>query len=262
MNWRRALVCLVVLAPLSAAAQERQHLTVFAAASLREAFRELGDTMERRTPGLRVDFNFAGSQELAAQLLAGAAADVFASADGRWMKFARDSGIIAGEPRAFVRNRLVVIVPKTTSGGIGKLQDLARPGVKLVLASSVVPAGAYSRVMLNNLSRSPGFDADFGSRTINNVVSQEQDVRAVVSKVQLGEADAGVCYVSDVSPKVSRDVRVFEIPEAANVVAEYPIARVKNGANAAGALAFIDLVISPAGQATLARHHFAPLDAH
>src|SRR5215472_7004024 len=149
----RFLLLLIPLFPQPTAAQERHRLTVFAAASLTEAFRELGDTLERRTPGLRVEFNFAGSQELAAQLLQGARADVFASADGRWMTFVSDSGFIDGAPQPFVRNRLILIVPKTNPARISKLQDLARPGVKLVLAASVVPAGVYARLMLNNLSR-------------------------------------------------------------------------------------------------------------
>jgi len=208
---------LLSLAPrLDAQAPARTRLTVFAGSSLTDPFEELAKLLERRTPGLKVEFNFAGSQQLAVQIQEGAPADVFASADDRWMTYVKDSGFVAGDPTVFVRNRLIVIVPKTNPARIGRLQDLANPGVKFVLAAPAVPVGAYSRLMLNNLSRSPGFDVDFSSKALGNVVSQEQNVKAVVSKVQLGEADAGVVYVSDIVPLVARYVRAFEVPEAAN----------------------------------------------
>jgi molybdate transport system substrate-binding protein len=234
-------------------------LTVFAAASLTDPFQELGKRLEHRRPGLKVAFNFAGSQQLAVQIQEGAPADVFASADDRWMTYAKDSGFVAGEPRTFTRNRLVVIIPQTNPARIGRLQDLARPGVKLVLAAPAVPVGAYARLMFNNLSRAPGFSADYGQHALSNVVSQEQNVKAVVSKVQLGEADAGVVYVSDVISAVSRFVKAIDIPEGANVVAQYPIALVTNAPNAAAAQAFVDLVTSPEGQAILQKYQFLPI---
>ena len=255
---RRALVLglLAFAAPLQA--QQKQHLTVFAAASLTEAFRAIGDTLQKLVPGLAVDFNFAGSQQLATQILQGAPADVFASADERWMTFVKDSGLVAGDPRVFATNRLVVIVPQTNPARIGKLQDLANAGIKLVLAAPTVPAGRYAEVMLNNLSRDPAFAVDFAHKALANVVSHEPNVRAVVSKVQLGEADAGVCYVSDVSPQVARYVRVFDVPEASNVIAQYPIAMVKHAGDGAAARGFIDLVLSPTGRAVLASYQFIP----
>jgi molybdate transport system substrate-binding protein len=233
-------------------------LNVFAAASLTEAFRELGRTLEQRRPGLKVQFNFAGSQQLAAQIEQGAPADVFASADQRWMDFVKEKGLVKGEAPVFARNRLVVIVPKTNPARIDALPDLARRGVKIVLAAEAVPAGKYSREALRNLAGAEGFPEGYDRRVLANVVSQEENVKSVVSKVQLGEADAGMVYRSDVTPSVSRYVRVLDIPDAQNVIAEYPIAVLKSAPNAEAATLFMDLVRSDEGQRILQRHGLLP----
>src|SRR6266540_2943795 len=178
-------------------------LHVFAAASLAEAFEQIAREFERAHPEARVQLNLAGSQQLATQIEQGAAADVFASADRRWMDYLVERGRVAGEPAVFARNRLVVIVPRTKPARIGRLQDLARPGVKLVLGAEAVPVGKYSREVLQNLSRSEAFDAAFARRVLANVVSEEENVKSVVGKVQLGEADAGLCYRSDVTRAVA-----------------------------------------------------------
>jgi molybdate transport system substrate-binding protein len=229
----------------------RHTLEVFAAASLADAFTEIARTLERRQPGLQIHLNLAGSQLLAAQIEQGAAADVFASADERWMEDVRQQGLIAGEAVTFARNRLVVIVPRTNPARIRELRDLARAGVKLVLGADAVPVGRYSRAVIRNLGRDSSFRADFATRVLRNVVSQEENVKSVVGKVQLGEADAGLVYRSDVTPGVARYLRVFEIPEGANVLASYPIALLKDGREAAAARAFVDYVLSPDGQRTL-----------
>jgi molybdate transport system substrate-binding protein len=233
-------------------------LTVFAAASLTEAFRELGKKLEAQTTGLSVVFNFAGSQQLALQLEQGATADVFASADQRWMSYAQEHDLIAGDPQVFVRNRLVVIVPKTNPARIRDLRDLARRGTKIVIAAEAVPVGKYSREALHNLASAPGYPAEYDSWVVANVVSQEDNVKAVVSKVQLGEADAGIVYRSDRTPAVTRYVRSFDIPDQYNVVASYPIALAKGGKNQQVAEAFISLVLSGEGQAALQQHGFLP----
>jgi molybdate transport system substrate-binding protein len=202
-------------------------LTVYAAASLTDAFRELGRALEASHPGLTVQFNFAGSQQLALQIEQGAPADVFASADQRWMSFVAEKGLVAGESAIFARNRLVAIVPRTNPARIGGLPDLAPRGTKIVLAAEAVPAGKYSREALEKLSAAPGFPPEYARRVLANVVSQEENVKAVVAKVQLGEADAGLVYRSDVTPSVSRYVRVFEIEDPYNAIASYPIAVLK-----------------------------------
>jgi molybdate transport system substrate-binding protein len=233
---------------------DKATLNVFAAASLADAFTEIGHNLEKQRPGLTVRMNFAGSQALALQIEQGAAADVFASADERWMSYARDHGLVDGDASIFARNRLVVIVPKTNPARISKLKDLSRRGTKLVIGADAVPVGRYSRTVLKNLSKDPAYGDDFATQVLRNVVSEEENVKSVVGKVQLGEADAGMVYRSDVTPAISRYVKVFEIPERANVVASYPIAPVKEAKNADVAKAFIDLVTSDAGQKVLESH--------
>jgi molybdate transport system substrate-binding protein len=236
-------------------------LTVYAAASLTEAFGELGRQLERSHPGLVVRFNFAGSQQLVSQLDAGATADVFASADQRWMGFAQERGLITGDTPVFARNRLVVIVPRTNPAKIGKLEDLARRGTKIVMAADAVPAGKYSREAIQRLAGASGYPAEYDRLVLANVVSQEENVKAVVTKVQLGEADAGFVYRSDVTPAVARYVRLLEIPDPYNVIASYPIAIVKSAANPEAARQFVDLVLSAAGQEVLERHGLLPAAA-
>jgi molybdate transport system substrate-binding protein len=258
---RKRLLGLVSCAVLLTPVARRPTLTVYAAASLTDAFNELADTLKRRQPDLRIDFNFAGSQVLALQIEQGAAADLFASADDRWMATVQDSGFVDGAPRPFARNRLVVIVPKSNPARIARLQDLGRYGIKLVLAADAVPAGRYAREAIHQLARESGFPPDFGPRVLRNVVSNEDNVKAVVAKVQLAEADAGVVYVSDVTPQVARLVRRFELPDSANVIASYPIAVLRHAPNPEAARTFINLVLSPEGQRVLAHNGFLPIEA-
>jgi molybdate transport system substrate-binding protein len=236
-------------------------LTVFAAASLTDAFRDLGRALERAHPGLTVRFNFAGSQQLALQLEQGAPADLFASADQHWMDYAAEKGLLAGAGVIFARNRLVAIVPRANPARIAGLADLARPGTKLVMAAAAVPVGRYSREMLGRLAQTPDFPARYDRLVLANVASEEENVKAVVAKVHLGEADAGIVYRSDVTPSVARHVRVFEIDDPYNVVASYPIAALKGAKNAQAAAMFLDLVSSAAGQATLRQNGFMPAAA-
>jgi molybdate transport system substrate-binding protein len=233
-------------------------LTVFAAASLTEVFEEIGARFRQRHPGITLRFNFAGSQQLVAQLEHGALADVFAPADQRWMARAQEQGLTAGDPEIFATNRLVVVLPAENPAGIQRLENLARPGLKLVLAADAVPAGRYSREVLRKLSRRPGFGADYVGRVLANVVSEEENVKGVVAKVQLNEADGGLVYRSDVSPAIATRLRVLEIPAAANILASYPIAALAASAEPAAARAFIELVRDPQGQAVLARQGFTP----
>ncbi len=265
MRFRPLLAALLVLAFLAppgaarAAPAPRQNVIVFAAASLAEPFADLARVFEAAHPGTQVRASYLGSQQLAGQLAQGAPCDVFAAADSRSMDAAKAAGRIAGEPAVFARNRLVVIVPRTNPARIGRLQDLARHGVKFVIGAESVPVGHYSRAMLANLAKSPAFGGDFARRALANVVSEEENVKAVVSKVQLGEADAGVCYRSDVTYAVARYVTQLAIPDEANVLASYPIAAVTPPASSAElARAFVDLVRSPAGQKALAAHGLIP----
>lgn len=231
-----------------------QTLTVYAAASLTEAFLELGKSFEQLHPGVAVHFNFAGSQQLAVQLDLGANADVFASADLRWMDYARMKGLVARDAQIFAGNRLVVIVPQTNPARIERLEDLSHKGIKFILAAPAVPAGKYSRQALENLAGAPGFPPGYDLRVLANLVSQEESVKSVVAKVQLGEADAGMVYQSDVTPVGASKVRVLPIPDRYNVIASYPIAVLKSARDPALAREFVRLVVADEGQSVLQRH--------
>ncbi len=241
-------------------------LTVFAAASLVEAFGDRAAELERRDTTLDVRLNVAGSQQLAAQLVRGAVADLFAAADSEAMQLAADRGLVL-EPEIFAHNRLVVIAARepAVDGMLVELLNLATPGLKLVLAAPEVPAGRYARQALRNLSRAPGYGPDFADRVLGNVVSDEVDVRSVLTKVRLGEAHAGIVYASDVSGPDSlarrEGIRVIPIPAAFNARASYVIARLRSVEDSAGAEAFRALVLGAEGQAILERYGFEAVSA-
>jgi molybdate transport system substrate-binding protein len=233
-------------------------LIVFAAASLTEPFTEIGKRLERSHPGLTVVYNFGGSQTLRMQLEQGAHADLFAAADTTQMDHAKQSGVAQGDSTIFAKNQLVVIVPKDNRVHIATFCDLAQTGVKLDLANAKVPVGHYSRQAIKQAAAACG--ADFEQRTLGNIVSEEENVKQVVTKVQLGEVDAGLVYFSDVTPAVSKVVQTVTVPDAANQIATYPIALTQEVRNRAAAEAFIAFVLSAEGQAILKAHHFLPLN--
>ncbi|MBI3249482.1 MAG: molybdate ABC transporter substrate-binding protein [Deltaproteobacteria bacterium] len=229
-------------------------LTVFAAASLTEAFTALGQNLESVHPGLTVRFNFGGSQLLRTQLENGARADLFATADLLQMDLARKSAVMQETAPVFARNHLVVIVPKTNPAQVMTFRDLAAPGLKLDLANATAPVGNYSRQAIQRATADYG--SDFARRVLDNIVSEEDNVKQVVTKVQLGEADAGIVYVSDVTAKVRDEVLTVPIPDAYNQLAAYPIALTTDAPNRAAAEAFVALVLSAEGQAILQQYGF------
>ena len=235
-------------------------LNVFAAASLTEPFGELGKMFEADHPGAKVVYNFAGSQQLAQQINQGAPADVFASANKAQMNAViQAGGIVSGTQQTFAKNRLVVIIPKDNPAGLKELKDLANPGLKLILAAKEVPVGGYSLDFLDKATADPAFGAAFKDEVLKNVVSYEDNVKSVLTKVALGEADAGIVYSSDISGQDAGKVGRLDIPDALNVIASYPIAPVKESKNPDLAQAFIDLVLSQKGQEILAKYHFIPV---
>jgi len=237
-------------------------VVVYAAASLTQAFTVIGDEFMKLHPGTKVLLNFAGSQQLAQQLALGASADVFASADSTQMKRAEDQGRIAqGAPRIFAHNRLIVVVARDPTVPVRGLADLARRGLKIVLAAQPVPVGRYSRIFLEKAAADPAYGAAFRDAVTANTVSLEENVRAVLNKVILGEADAGIVYSSDLSAKSASKVSTMQIPDALNTIASYPIATVANSANPRAAAAFVDLVLSADGQKVLADYGFVPAHA-
>lgn len=233
-------------------------LVVFAASSLTEAFEEIGAAYEKERAGVEVAFSFAGSQQLRVQLEQGMRADVFASADVRQMELARAAGAVVPESRIFARNRLVAIVPSRNEAGVKDFADLARPGVGLVLATPDVPVGAYARraFELASADSGAGLGADFAARALANVVSEEGNVRQIVARIQLDEADAGIVYATDVTEEVAKTVAVVAIPDAFNVTAEYPVAVAAEASRPEEARRFVEFVLGARGQAILAERGF------
>jgi molybdate transport system substrate-binding protein len=213
-------------------------LTVLAAASLTDVFTELGDELESRHPGLDVQFSFAGSSALAAQIEQGAPADVFASADEAQMTRVTDAGL-ADDATVFTANTLMVAVPADNPGGVSGVSDFARGELTLAVCAPEVPCGAAAQRVFDAL----GIDA--------RPDTYEDDVRAVLSKVQLGEVDAGLVYRSDLVTATDGVVG-FGIPEPADAASEYPLTVLTAAPNPAAARAFVDLVLSDDGQRALA----------
>jgi molybdate transport system substrate-binding protein len=217
-------------------------IKVFAAASLTAAFNKLGEQYTAANSGTKVTFNFAGSQALATQIQQGAPADVFASADVPNMDKVKD---LVDTPQNFASNLLQIVVEKGNPKGVKTLEDLANPDLKVVLAAPEVPAGKYAKQML-----------DKAGVTVKPV-SQEDNVKAVVTKVSLGEADAGIVYTTDVTAGGDK-IQGVDIPKDQNVTATYPIAMVKASKQQQQAQAFVDLVRSPSGQQVLESFGFLP----
>ncbi|MFD9814094.1 molybdate ABC transporter substrate-binding protein [Streptomyces sp. NPDC059080] len=249
---RRATVALVtaaLLVPLAACGNDKEKdtkgaagtdLTVLAAASLTDVFTTAGAAYEHAHPGTKVHFSFAGSQELAAQVRQGAPADALVTADTKTMDGLRAD---TGKPTVIARNRLVIAVGKDNPKKIHGLKDLTGSGVKVVLAAAEVPVGRYSEQVLGkqHLTVKP--------------VSQEPNVRAVLSKVELGEADAGIVYRTDAATAPGK-VDAITLPDAQNAVADYPAATLKSSRHTAAAAAFVTWLGTPEAQQILRKAGF------
>jgi molybdate transport system substrate-binding protein len=239
------------------ASPDPRTLTVFAAASLTDSFKEIGQAFEAAHPGVTVTLNFAGSQTLRTQIEQGAQADVFASANTKEMNtLVSESFVDQSAPTMFLTNKLVVILPAKNPAGLQALKDLAKPGVKLVLAAEDVPVGNYARQALDLMDKK--FGNGYKTNVLANVVSNEEDVKQVVAKIQLGEADAGIVYTSDAV--AAPDLKSIEIPVELNVLAKYPIAALTKSANADLASDFIAYVLSAEGQAVFEKWGFTPAE--
>jgi molybdate transport system substrate-binding protein len=234
-------------------------LYVFAAASLSESFEEIAVLFENEHSGLNVELVFAGSQQLAIQIREGAQADVFASANQLQMDSLIQAGMAdSSRVAVFASNRLVVIVPSDNPAGVVNLQDLALPVKRLVQASPEVPAGVYTLEFLAKAEREAGFGRGYQAGVLQNVVSYENDIKAVLAKVTLGEADAGIVYSSDAGPDLLDRVTRIEIPVRLNITAVYPIVALNESALPSLSDAFVAFVFSSQGQAILADHGFGP----
>lgn len=237
--------------------EEGGEMHVMAAASLTDAYNEIAAVAMEQNPNLTITIETAGSQTLVTQLEEGASADVLATANTATMDRAVESGLISGEPTIFTGNRLVIVTPAGNPAGIESIDDLANDGVRLVLANPDVPVGNYSAIAFCNYVTTDDAPGGFLDAVNGNIVSEEPDVRHVLTKVQLGEADAGVVYASDATASMLNGVelQVLDFPESVPTRADYPIAAVAEG-NQDLANAFISLVLSDEGQEILAHYGF------
>ena len=219
--------------------------SVFAAASLTASFNAIGTAFQAAHPGVTIKFNFGGTPTLVTQIEQGASADVLASADTTNMDKLKTDGFTAGTPQVFAHNKLEIVVAAGNPKGITGLADLSKPGVIYITEAPTVPAGKYALQILAN------------ANVKVTPKSLETDVKSVVSKIELGEADAGIVYVTDVKAAGDK-VTGVPIPDSVNVIATYPIVAVKGTKNADLANAFIAYVLSADGQATLQSFGFLP----
>jgi molybdate transport system substrate-binding protein len=248
---RRIIVCIVSAVFLAACGDDPQpaatnvdiEITVFAAASLTDVFEEIGDAYERDNPGTSVRFNFLSSSDLATQIEQGAPAEVFASADEANMQRLVDQDLTGSEPEVFVRNRLAIVVPADNPAGVQDLDDLEDDELVVALCVEECPAGKYAREVFGNAGVEVEPD------------SLEPDVKAVITRVELGEADAGIVYVTDIIA-AGDDVAGIDIPDDDNVTANYVIAVLRDAEGSARG--FVDFVQSERAQDILASHGFLP----
>lgn len=218
-------------------------ITVFAAASLKATFTELGSQFERSYPGTKVTFNFAGSSDLVAQLIQGATADVFASADSRSMTEAVDAGLISGDPVNFASNTLTIVTPPGNTREIASFADLAKAGTQVVVCAPQVPCGAAAE----KLEQATGVTL--------TPVSEESSVTDVLGKITSGQADAGLVYLTDAAEAAGK-VDSVPIAEAGSAVNTYPIALLMESTDPSSAREFIEFVTAPQGQTALAAAGF------
>ncbi|MBN1457911.1 MAG: molybdate ABC transporter substrate-binding protein [Armatimonadetes bacterium] len=238
-------------------AEADQTLLVFGAASLTEFLQEVGPIFEQQHKGTTVRLNLTSSSRLRIQIEQGAPADVFLSANMAHMDPLVKAGL-AEKSDVFAHNRLVIVVPRSNPGKLDTPADLAKSGLTLVIATSETPIGRYTRESIGKMDACGRYGDRFEERVLANVRSNEPTVKAVVAKVHLGEADAGVCYSSDITPTIRADVKVIAIPDDVNIVADYPIARLAGAREKALAADFVRFVLSPEGQRLLEKHGFIP----
>jgi molybdate transport system substrate-binding protein len=238
-----------------------KELTAFTAASLTGAFGEMGQIFENET-NISVSFNFDGSQVLRTQIENGAYADVFASANTKQMSALKNAGLMNNSSISVLTgNKLSLIVPKDNPAKIHNLNDLAKPGTKIVIGTKDVPVGDYAMQIINKLGNDSAFGPDYENKVMANIISRETNVNYVVTKVALGEADVGFAYISDITEELAAKVNKIEIPDEYNIVAQYSIGILKESKYPAEAEAFINLVMSDKGQSILNKYGFMSVES-
>jgi molybdate transport system substrate-binding protein len=231
-------------------------LTIYGAASLKGVLDEVKTAYETANPGTTLTISTDSSATLETQIEEGAPADVFLSADTTSPKKLVDKGLAEGAAVTFAGNKLTIIVPTANPAGIASPKDLAKAGVKVIAAGDAVPITKYATMLVANLAEEAGYPADFATKYAANIASKEDNVKAIVAKIELGEGDAGIVYVTDA--KASTKVTTVDVPDTANVPATYAGVVVKASTNAVAAQAFLTWFAGPDGQAILGTFGFVP----
>lgn len=246
--------CSAGAAPSSSA--QRAELTIFGAASLKGALEAAKSTYEAAVPGTTLTLSTDSSSTLATQIEQGAPADVFLSADTAQPTRLVEGGFAAGDAVTFATNMLTIIIPAGGSDRVRTPADLATSGVRIIAAADEVPITKYARQLVDNLASQSGYPVDFAAAYAANIASREDNVKAIVAKVELGEGDAGIVYVTDA--RASGRVTAVDVPDEANVPAPYAGIVVKASPEQTAAKAFLDWFAGPAGQSILASFGFGP----
>lgn len=239
---------------------EKNELTVFTAASLTGAMTDIAKAYEALHPDTKIVLNFDGSQALRTQIEQGAHADLFLSANTKHMTALQGEGLIVNDSVAtFAKNKLALIVPKENRANITGLSDLAQPGIRLVMGTKEVPFGDYTRQALEKMAKDSAYGPAYRDAVMNNVVSEDPAVTALVAHIRLGEADAGIAYASDVNEGDRALITTIPIPDSYNVIASYPLGIVQDSVAQDQAASFIQFIESPEGNAILTSYGFTPV---
>ena len=242
--------------PSTGASAEAVDLTIFAAASLSGALAKAKEAYEAAHPGTTLTISTDSSAALETKIEQGAPADVFLAADTANPMKLVDAGLSAGEAVRFASNKLTIVVPIDNPGAVTKPADLAKPGLKIIAAGDAVPITAYATQLVANVAKQPDAPAGFEAAYAANVVSKEDNVKAVIGKIELGEGDAGIVYVTDA--KASTKVTTVDVPDALNVPASYAGVVVGASTHQEPARTFLGWLTGPDGQAVLASFGFLP----
>ena len=246
---------LLLVAACGGSAGDRQKVTVFAASSLTDVFKEVAAAFQDARSGAEVTLNFAATSTLRAQLEEGARADLFASADQLQMELARNAGVLDGEPVLFATNRLAIVAPAGDQK-VKALRDLAQPRLRLILGTPQSPIGAYTEEALRRIAADERYGAEFVQQVRSNVVTYGLNARQATAIVQLGEADAAIAYVTDAGVRGGSALRAMPLPSEFAGTPLYPIALVRDSSARDLAQAFIDFLRSEEGLRILERHGF------
>jgi molybdate transport system substrate-binding protein len=242
--------------PAASSSAAAANLTIYGAASLKAALDKAKTAYEAADPGSTLTISTDSSSALETQIEQGAPADVFLSADTTNPKKLVDKGLAAGDPVDFAGNLLTVITPTGNPAGIQTPADLAKPGVKVIAAGDTVPITKYANMLVANLAKVTGYPADFVATYTGNIASKEDNVAAVRTKIELGEGDGAIVYVTDANGDAK--VMTIPVPDAANVPATYAGVAVKASKNPEAAQAFLTWLAGPDGQAILSSFGFLP----